>query len=112
MDALKVCPKGEDQRRAESKTRKRIIAEPLVDQTLQEIGEVYELYRRLILMVGPAGSRKTFQTSLPSSKQWQACVTGYRVWQQELAWQEYKATRPATSFSVLPMSARLLCPSR
>ena len=33
--------------------------EPLVDQILQKIREARELYHRLILMVGPAGSGKT-----------------------------------------------------
>jgi len=35
------------------------MAEPLVDQVLRKIGEARELYHRLILMVGPAGSGKT-----------------------------------------------------
>ncbi|MBW2068237.1 MAG: BREX-3 system P-loop-containing protein BrxF [Deltaproteobacteria bacterium] len=35
------------------------MAEPLVDQVLQKIDEVRELYYRLILLVGPAGSGKT-----------------------------------------------------
>ena len=35
------------------------MAEPLADQVLRKIGEAYELYQRLILMVGPAGSGKT-----------------------------------------------------
>jgi hypothetical protein len=35
------------------------MAEPLADQVLRKIGEARELYHRLILMVGPAGSGKT-----------------------------------------------------
>ena len=35
------------------------MAKPLVDQVLQKIGEARELYHRLILLVGPAGSGKT-----------------------------------------------------
>jgi len=35
------------------------MAEPLVDQVLRKIGEAHELYHRLILMVGLAGSGKT-----------------------------------------------------
>jgi len=35
------------------------MGEPLADQVLQKIGEARELYHRLILMVGPAGSGKT-----------------------------------------------------
>ena len=35
------------------------MSEPLVDQVLQKIGEARELYYRLILLVGPAGSGKT-----------------------------------------------------
>ena len=35
------------------------MAEPLVDQVLRKVGEARELYHRLILMVGPAGSGKT-----------------------------------------------------
>jgi len=35
------------------------MAEPLVDQVMQKIGEARELYHRLILMVGPPGSGKT-----------------------------------------------------
>ena len=35
------------------------MAEPLADQVLQKIGEARELYYRLILLVGPAGSGKT-----------------------------------------------------
>ena len=34
------------------------MAEPLADQVLRKIGEARELYHRLILMVGPAGSGK------------------------------------------------------
>ena len=33
--------------------------EPLTDQVLRKIGEARELYHRLILIVGPAGSGKT-----------------------------------------------------
>jgi len=32
------------------------MAEPLADQVLRKIGEARELYHRLVLMVGPAGS--------------------------------------------------------
>ncbi len=35
------------------------MAEPLSDQILRKIGEARELYHRLILMVGSAGSGKT-----------------------------------------------------
>jgi len=35
------------------------MAEPLADQILRKIGEARELYHRLILIVGPAGSGKT-----------------------------------------------------
>ena len=35
------------------------MAEPLADQVMRKIGEARELYHRLILMVGPAGSGKT-----------------------------------------------------
>ena len=35
------------------------MAESLADQGLRKIGEARELYHRLILMVGPAGSGKT-----------------------------------------------------
>ncbi|GIX15835.1 MAG: ATPase AAA [Rhodothalassiaceae bacterium] len=35
------------------------MAEPLADQVLRKIGEARELFHRLILMVGPAGSGKT-----------------------------------------------------
>ena len=35
------------------------MAEPLVDKVLRKIGEARELYYRLILVVGPAGSGKT-----------------------------------------------------
>lgn len=35
------------------------MAEPLADQILRKIGEARELYHRLILVVGPAGSGKT-----------------------------------------------------
>ena len=35
------------------------MGEPLADQVLRKIGEARELYHRLILMVGPAGSGKT-----------------------------------------------------
>jgi replication-associated recombination protein RarA len=35
------------------------MAEPLADKVLRKIGEARELYHRLILMVGPAGSGKT-----------------------------------------------------
>ncbi|MEM5947922.1 BREX-3 system P-loop-containing protein BrxF [Spirochaetia bacterium 38H-sp] len=35
------------------------MAEPLADQVLRKISEARELYHRLILMVGPAGSGKT-----------------------------------------------------
>ncbi|SMC23770.1 hypothetical protein SAMN02746041_01841 [Desulfacinum hydrothermale DSM 13146] len=35
------------------------MAEPLADQVLRKIDEARELYHRLILMVGPAGSGKT-----------------------------------------------------
>jgi len=36
-----------------------VMAEPLADQVMRKIGEAHELYHRLILMVGPAGSGKT-----------------------------------------------------
>jgi|Deesub1362B_J571_1020462.scaffolds.fasta_scaffold02841_3 hypothetical protein len=36
-----------------------MMAEPLADQVLRKIGEARELYHRLILLVGPAGSGKT-----------------------------------------------------
>ncbi|MEJ5301145.1 MAG: hypothetical protein WHS38_09180 [Thermodesulforhabdaceae bacterium] len=35
------------------------MAEALADKVLRKIGEARELYYRLILMVGPAGSGKT-----------------------------------------------------
>jgi len=35
------------------------MAESLADQVIRKIGEARELYHRLILMVGPAGSGKT-----------------------------------------------------
>jgi len=35
------------------------MTEPLADQVLRKIGEARELYHRLILTVGPAGSGKT-----------------------------------------------------
>jgi len=46
------------------------MAESLADRVLRKIGEACELYHHLILMVTPAGSGKTFQTSIHSSKQW------------------------------------------
>ena len=36
------------------------MAEPLADQVLRKISEVCSLYYRLILLVGPAGSGKTY----------------------------------------------------
>ncbi len=35
------------------------MTQPVVDQVLRKIGEARELYHRLVLMVGPAGSGKT-----------------------------------------------------
>lgn len=35
------------------------MVEPLADQVMRKIGEARELYHRLILLVGPAGSGKT-----------------------------------------------------
>ena len=35
------------------------MAEPLMNQVLRKIGEVHELYHRLILIVAPSGSGKT-----------------------------------------------------
>jgi len=35
------------------------MAKPLADRVMRKIGEARELYHRLIVMVGPAGSGKT-----------------------------------------------------